>query len=255
MKNIQYAFLFLGIFLFTACGDDDDGANPTPGQVGSLALSFDAYFADTDLSMNQKVDFDGKGFRINVSEFFVSDVTLHGNDGSVLLTDVDYVNFTQTLGSDAETSFTFADVPVGTYTSLTMSIGVNAENNAKKPANFPSTHPLANTSVYWQGWQSYIFSKLEGKLDTAGTGTTDLIYVYHSGKNDLFTPVTINLPAPLQVTASGQAAIDLKMDHKVLFEYQNGYLDIVARPTVHNADDLTYPTAILGNFQKALTIK
>lgn len=252
MKLSNYIFLFMCTFLLASCGDDDDGTEPVVKQPGDVKINLDAYFGEEDLSMNKLVDFDGDAFRINVSEFYVSDLTLVGGSGDVVLADVDYVNFTQTLGEDAETTLSYSDVPAGTYTKLTLNIGVNATNNARKPADFLPMHPLGNSSNYWNGWQSYIFSKLEGKLDTSGDGVTNLTYVYHSGKNDLFTPVTITFDTPVVVADGGVTDINLKMDHKVLFESGDSYLDIEASPSAHNPDDLTYPTTILGNFQSAI---
>lgn len=248
--------LFLSLFAFLlimGCNDDEGTAPPVSTDPGKLTLNLAATFGGQPLEMNQVVDFNGQAMRINVSEFYISEAKLTNSSASASLGESQYVQFSNTTG-EAQVSLEFEDIDAGTYDELRFFIGVPSALNQMKPEDFNSSQVLSNSATYWQGWQSYIFSKLEGKLDTAGTGSTDLIFIYHSGKDELYTEVVIPLTSPIVVNADVQPALDLKVEHKSLFETSTGYLDIKAKPQAHNPNDLEYPTIILDNFKSGITL-
>ncbi len=250
MKNLKTLMFGLALIMaFFSCQDDDNADSP-----GRLQINFAASYDNLPLVMNQVVDYDGSAMRINVSEFYVSEIQLSQGSQTVELGETEYVSFTGASGN-AVSSLTFDDVPVGAYDQLKFYIGVPADLNQMKPEDFTSDQALSNSSTYWAGWESYIFSKLEGKLDTLGLGNTELTYIYHSGKDELYTEVIIPLGSALNIASGALNQLDLKVEHKTLFESGADYLDIKAKPTAHNANDLEYPTIILGNFKTGITLE
>jgi len=220
---------------------------------GTVNLNFAAMYDGDPLVMNEVVDYDGSAMRINVSEFYVSEITLSGESGNLTLGETEYVKFTGQTG-DARATLSF-DVPPGSYDQLSFFIGVPADKNVTKPEDYSSDEALANTATYWQGWQSYIFNKLEGRLDTAGFGSTDLTFIYHSGKDELYTEVVVPLSSAIAVDGNSNN-IEIDVEHNDLFKREGGgYLDIAAKPSAHNPDDLEYPTVILNNFKTGVTIR
>ena len=249
MKHLKiYLLAAMAAIAWIGCNDDDDTA---PGQLMiNLAASYDGL----PLVMNQVVDYNGAAMRINVSEFYMSEIELSDGSNQVPVSTIEYAKFTGASG-EATTSLVFDEIPAGTYTELRFYVGVPADLNAMKPEDFSLEHPLSNSATYWQNWQSYIFSKLEGKLDTAGLGSTDLTFIYHSGKDDLYTEVRIPLTTPLEIKSGVFNDLNLIVEHKALFKQGNGYLDIAAKPTAHNANDLAYPIIILGNFESGISLE
>ena len=236
-------------FSTIGCGNDDDMHG-----TGELDVNFKAMFDEQPLVMNEVVDLDGSPFRINVSEFYVSDIKLSNLKTAVNLADVGYVSFTgQTSGGTS--TLVFDEVPEGQYTELSFYIGIPANLNATAPEDYLSNNPLSNSATYWNGWLSYIFSKLEGKLDTNGDGETDLTYVYHSGKDELYTRIVVPLTNQMDIYPNVQNDLNILIDHQELFVKDNGFIDIEAKPTAHNPEDLEYPAIILGNFQNAITVE
>ncbi len=243
MSKTKLFLLGLSLVVLGNCTQKDD--------VGTVNLIFSALYDGQPLVMNQVVDYDGSSMRINVSEFFISEIKLIGSGGERVIGDTRYVDFTSSAGDQVELKF--YDVPNGTYDVIEFSVGIPADKNAMKPEDFSSDHPLSRSSSYWQGWQSYIFSKLEGKLDTAGSGVTDLTFIYHSGKDDLYTKVVVQLNSPF-VVDEGSQTLNLAVEHQALFKQDGGYLDINAKPTAHNPDDLEYPSVILENFKTGISL-
>lgn len=238
------------LYSIYACTDDEGSA------TGQLVLDFRALYDGNPLELNTIVDYGGAAMRLKTSEFYIGEITLNSPDGDVMLSRIDYINFTDAQGQ-AWDELVFDDVPTDrVYTGLAFHIGVPADLNKLTPNDFSSSEVLSNTSTYWDNWKSYIFSQLEGQLDTAGSGKTDLTFLYHSGKDDLYTPVHIAFDQQLNLASGMSSVITLNVEHKTLFTRSNGgLLDIKARPTAHNAQDLEYPTIIMANFQYGISLE
>jgi hypothetical protein len=247
MKKL-FIFSLFSLLLIVGCKDDEGNTDP-----GTLTLNFLATYDSQPLVMNQLVDYNGQDMRINVSEFYISEIQLSNSSSHVDIGETEYVQFSYTTGP-ARVQLAFDEISAGSYDELRFFIGVPADLNMMTPEDFSSTQALSNSATYWQGWQSYIFSKLEGRLDTLGNGSTDLTFIYHSGKDELYTEVVIPLTTPLVINSDNINQVDLRVEHKSLFKRGDGYLDIKAKPTAHNADDLEYPTIILDNFKTGIKL-
>ena len=188
---MKYIFSILllgfGLIVFTGCGDDDDDGGRT-----ELRINFFAEYDGNPLVWNEWLDYAaGQKIAFTKSEFFISDIQLAKETVGTTLSDVEIVSFHEknnTLAGAQEgvtLVYDFTEVPEGVYTQLIMNIGLTPDQNSKIPGNFNSTSPLSKAEFYWQDWGSYIFSKLEGRIDIDANMTSDTSFVYHSGKDEL----------------------------------------------------------------------
>jgi hypothetical protein len=102
--------------------------------------------------------------------------------------------------------------PNGNYESVSFGLGLTPELNSTEPSDYTPDHPLGlNQNTYWPMLSgSYIFVKIEGKMDTSQTSSFYPL-TYHLAHEDLFRAMDFQKSISLDVnnTASLQFNIDL----------------------------------------------
>lgn len=224
-----FVWATLAIVLMSVdCRDKDE--------IGALNFNFTATWGAEPVVMGKVMTYDnGKAFKFERFSLYVSDLTLLGANGDEVTIPIDMVDMT-TLDTDTKaiagiTKSDF-DIVTGSYTGFKIGIGVASEYNAKKPANFDLGHPLANTAEYWDGWQSYIFTRAEGRVSTNNDGIFDFPFVYHTGSDEVFRTKTVNLP--IEITADGNPTLKLNFDLKKVLEG----IDITSTTGGHTIGDI-----------------
>lgn len=168
----------------------------------------------------------GVRYRVDHFEFYISNIQLTKNDNSVIeLSGAD--NALLFYWKDAIRSSNSISIPAGDYKKITFTLGLDSILNATAPGNYPTSHVLgADAGNYWVMNSSYIFSKLEGFMDTTNTSGAVLnrSFVYHIGANGYTKVITLNKSFSISENASsdlnllfdmptvwnGSASIDMK---------------------------------------------
>ncbi|MDX1476420.1 MAG: MbnP family protein [Saprospiraceae bacterium] len=249
MKHIfRFMIAVLLLVVLSACKDDE----------GSLTVAFTATYGTEPLVMFDIHDyaFDQR-VQFTRLEFFISNLGLIRRDGTVYkLSDLELIDLTFTDRGAAETGveLTYRGVPAGTYESVQFALGVDPVLNATVPADYSSDHPLSETGRYWHAWNSYIFSKSEGNLDTLNDGTDnpDLGFAYHTGTDDFYLPIATGFP--ISIPDGAGEKITFRLNYEALFGVSVGDLiDIQAKPQNHNPLDTLEINKILDNYLGALS--
>ncbi len=250
--------LILVLFIFiVGCGSDDEVlvCEPTPSTLTTVDLIFKAQFGSEPLVFNTTTyDYEGMGMTISKFDFYISDVSLFKNIGGATeqtdILDIEFVDFTQ---NNNLVTLELTEVPLGSYDGIVFSIGVPSDLNGQQPGDFSVTHPLGiiNVGHHWAAWDSYIFSKIEGRLDT--TGNQDFTnFSYHPGTNELFSgPIEKN--ASIELIANNSNTINFEVDLENIF-INGGSLDIQSFPDSHNPDEATGAIHVMDNFPSAISI-
>jgi hypothetical protein len=187
---------------------------------------------------------------------YISDLTLLKGTEKVKLSDIEVLNFTPDLAPDNKAvSVVFEyEAPAGTYSGLQIGYGVRADLNAKTPAAFPPNHPLYLENEYWSGWDSYLFTRLAGRVDLSGDGVPETNLFYDTGSDAMYTTAQIN--KTVDVSASGTIAVEI--DLKNLFVLNGQLLDLnlpANRETSHDPSDIKTGKMIMDNLTKATALK
>lgn len=246
MRKILFSLITLSLF-FTACKKDN----------GTVEIKFLAEYDGAPLEMFKPVNYGDKQIFITQSDFYITNIELSNSENTELLQEVGFVDFTNSNidlnAALAGIDLTFDDIPPGTYNKLTFSIGVQPEMNANTPVDYDSDNPLSNSSYYWSNWESYIFSKFQGKMDIDGSENFELGFLFHTGKDDMLRSFEVDID--LEVSEDNNPVIEIIVDHKKLLEVSDGELfDIQASPANHNLDNLAPLEMLVNNYQKALKI-
>ncbi len=245
MKLLNFIFFSLLILGLASCNDDPADTK------GTVTLHFKAVYDDIPLQMFNNRPFEnGQTLEFTHLSMIISDLELLKQGSPELLDEVEIVNLTfdNTTAAEAGYTLTISGVPTGTYDGMRFGVGVPADVNAKKPADFSSGNPLSNTAYYWTPWSSYIFMKTEGRLDTIGNGATDLGFALHTGSDALYNILEANIP--LTVQDGLETNMDIVIDYKKVLQG----VDIKANPQNHSPDDISTITAIVNNLAIAFSL-
>lgn len=260
MKYILAVISLCTLSFLIGCDNNDDDLV----EVGTLNVTFEAYYGDDPLYMYNGVDGevayeDGMNFLLQLFQFYISDITLmldesFNSDGNIV-SDVELISFKDVLSQQAAeegVTFTFPEAPVGIYSGLRFGLGVEASLNAQGPEDFSADHPLSGH--YWGPSSGYVFYKIEGNADTLGTGDFDTKLTYHVGGNEFYSNLAFltNLVVTKEQAAELTIRVDLK---KVLVDPATGeFLDFRLVPIDHTVDENVYGF-LDKNFKEAFSFK
>jgi hypothetical protein len=253
MKKILLPVFLIGLFAFAGCDGTTDVVEP----ASSVTITFKALYDGQPLEKYKLYDYDT--YRVEYSRFntFMSNITLLDGAKEVKLSDIEWVDFTPDLSATnmaVEVPITFNNVPDGNYTGIRLGYGVPPALNAKQPKDFAPTHPLSRENEYWLGWGSYIFNKIEGRVDLDNNGVFDGGLVYHCGSDAVFREYTFNMPIKVEPGADLVVEFDLKK----LAVINGTWLDLKIpynHITSNDNNDVVIATVLMNNFGNATAVK
>ncbi len=268
MKNLLFLLLF-GVVLFAnSCKD-----NPQVELTSDVNLNFNANYNDELLLLEKEYLYEGDmPIKFSQFNFYVANIALIKQIGNEFeeteLLEIDFVDFPYNLNQAVEAekgqTIQIKKIPVGEYDGIKIGFGVPADLNRTKPNEYSSGNPLSMASHYWDGWSSYIFSKIEGKADMNFDGSFETNdgegLAYHMGTDEVYT--TRTLFENLSLKDNETLELQLNIDLKALFLMPNpdydangdGYLDIENFESVHAADRLEIAKQMMNNFSEAISL-
>lgn len=211
----------------TACNPDLQKEN-----TGSLTIQFNSKYGSQSFQTLQAYPYSGKQMiKFNAFDFYITGLQLFSPTGNLPVDQVGLVDLTS-----GTKDFKLTDIKSGNYTGLQFNIGVKSDLNKKLPKDFKSTNPLSSTSHYWDSWNSYIFSRMEGVLDTAGNNSFELPFAIHTGTDVCLQTVTIQKIMDIPVGSDLTLVLDLDIQN--VFSQSGVYFDLVNSPLNHNPTNI-----------------
>lgn len=253
MKNYALLLLLLATFTFNACKDNDD--NPVT-QKDNFTLTFRATYDGELLEKYKNYPYGDKKILFDRFNTYLSELALVDGATEVKLSDIEWLNFTPDLTPDnksVELTYIFS-VPDGNYTGIKMGYGVSAALNAKNPSNFATDHPLYVESEYWSGWESYIFTKVQGEIDLDNNDAPETNLFYHCGSDAVYNVATIDGAIPV----SGTGSLTVEFDLKKMFTFDGQLLDLTVttnQTTSHSSSNIVLGLKMMTNFKNATVLK
>jgi len=156
--------LTITAFAFTGCDKDD---NTPTDSVGEVDIEMENVVGSTPLALNtgSYTTAAGDQFTVTTFKYYISNIKLQKADGTEYVQPDSYYLVNQ--ADDASKHLSLKEVPVGDYTGITFTIGVDSTRNvagAQTGALDPSN------SMFWTWDSGYIFVKLEGTSPQAAKG-------------------------------------------------------------------------------------
>ena len=208
--------------VFVGCKKDSDPAVAppviTPGEVdlqftnvvGTKPLALDGTTYATPA---------GETFTVSTLEYYVTNIKLTKNDGSVYAAPNSY--FLVDQSKPASQHLALAGVPAGTYTGLSFVLGVDAPTTQADPLQLTGALNPAN-NMYWSWNTGHIFMKMEGNVTSV---TPAYPLTCHIGGYDAPYDALITVAPPLNgsltVNGSRTPTIFVQADMLKLFDGVN----------------------------------
>jgi hypothetical protein len=239
----------LGIALlsasFFACKEVDE--------TNQYTLQFRPSYDGASIELQKPYPYESYEVKFSKFTLFISDLTLvREDDTEVLLSDVQFLDFSRgTSAVMKPIAFNF-EVPRGKYKSLKFGYGVSPLLNAKGPSTYPANHPLNLAyGEFWDSWKSYIFMKIEGYA--VENGNPDIGLVYHCGSDAAYRNQTRSIVIDLsEADVTTKFAIDLKN----LFIVNGEAYDIRSdNTTSDNPNNVKVATDIMDRLDQAVIIE
>lgn len=228
IKNTILILVLIPLFLTSSCKNNKDNVNPVPAST-QIEFSFEHSVGSKELNFNsiEYTNAFGNNYSVETLKYFVSDITLMKDDGTVVLIDEEHY-----VDAKDENTLLFkpeTKIPTGEYLSISFIFGLSEEKNVN--GMFPNP-PESNMEWPMAMGPGYHYMKLEGKYDS-----TDVIknYQAHTG-----------------ATNGNQNFITLDFTNSVFTTSTNG-THIVINMNINNwwvhpnTLDLNNMTMIMGN--------
>ncbi len=243
MKYSVLLFCIISVFISSCKKEKNEG---------SLSVHFVPYYDGQPLQIFTQKPFTGnEQVQFQHVSFLLSDLVLLNGSGSVDVKDIELVDmsFDDLPGATEGFTITTDNLPEGDYDGVRFGIGVPSDINDSTPNQYASSHPLSKNSYYWTAWSSYIFLKIEGTIDTLGTGSFNTGFAFHTGTDALYSILETNT-FPISIQDGQNTDIIVAIDYKDLLQG----VDIKSNPQNHDPNDILHIGTIVNNLQTAVTL-
>jgi hypothetical protein len=202
--------VFIAVILFVSCKKDQKietvptplppvvqppPATDTASKTGSFVFDFRAFVNGKALKTDTwYVNFNNDSFTVNRFNYYISNIKLKRNDGSVF---VEKESYHLIKHIDGKETFTISNVPEGIYSDIEFVIGVDSARNVSgaQTADLDVVYDM-----FWEWKSGYIFFKIEGDCKVASDPNLEN-YGWHIGgfsaKNNCLQKCTFTLKNPL----------------------------------------------------------
>ncbi|PQJ12234.1 hypothetical protein CJD36_000290 [Flavipsychrobacter stenotrophus] len=167
-------------------------------------------------------------FQVTTFNYYISNIKL--NSASATYTeDYSYHLVQQSLSSSH--IFDLANVPYGTYTGITFTIGVDSAHNVTGTQSGP-LDPI--NGMFWSWTTGYVMLKFEG-VSPRSPQANNAIAMHaggFSGVNNVLKTVTLTFPTPITVGSGAENHVHLAANVLALFKSPN-IIDFSTLNTIH----------------------
>ena len=253
MKKLIPIFLLLAFVVQFSCDPE-----PTFEDTTDVELIFKGKYNAETFTINSDYSYNSNPIRFDQFNFYIGNVVLvkeiSGSPEETELVEVDFVelSFKPSEISSAESGFSIIakNIPIGEYSAIKIGLGVPADLNKTRPADYGSGHPLNKGSHYWAAWESYIFGKTEARIDIDNDGSFSHKLSYHTGSDEAFR--TKFFAKDISLVEGTTSTVTLTVDANKMFEN----VDVMTNTGTHNITDMDIVNKIMDNLQdEALAIE
>jgi|GEM_PF-2823231 len=212
---------------------------------GKLDLTFNTkYFIAPYTVGDTVVDPNNGNLIFNNLIFYLSNISLIDQfNNEKKLRDVELFEFANGANS---VTVSFDSIASGSYTGIKFGLGVDSIFNNQSPSNFPFGHPLSNVAYNW-GPKNYVFTRTEGRADTASTGNYNLLLAYHTGTDSLYRKLEFNaIPIIISTNETTNYSLNLNLDK--LFYGANDTIDYKIDSQTHTNPGDPLAKRVTDNF-------
>lgn len=225
---------------------------PFDEDTGTLSIQFFPKYGNLTFQPLQSYTYGSKqSIKWSALDFYITGIQLLSSGGNVA---IDQVGLVDLASSDVSTKrLDLINVKAGNYSGIRFQLGVKSDLNKKLPKDFKSTNPLSSTGHHWDAWNSYIFARMEGVLDTAGKGVFELPFAIHTGTDACIQTVEIQKIFDIPVTS--EYILPVEIDLQNVYSQSGVYFDIANSPLNHNPSNIEVLKLFSSRLAQAIQLK
>lgn len=254
-KAILYSFLLVNLISFSSCQKDESVEVTEPEKTtGTVEIRFIPTMNGEAFNLNQNfIGPNGLRMKYETFKFYLSDFQLQSTTSVLGSSEISLIDF-----SLNDNSISIEANP-GTITNISFGLGVKKSLNGTddpnfNPAAYSNNHPLSiYNGMYWTWASGYIFSKLEGRIDTSALQNQDPNYsfFYHSGKDTVYSSHGIS-GFNESVVKGQKTLINLKIEVNDVFKTPTDTINMVQDYFTHTTDHLELAQKVINNLGDAI---
>ena len=253
MKKLFYLLLLSIAFVSIQCTPNtpEPPVTVADNNTGTLLVHFIPTYENQPLYMNKELKHNGslpiKFQRLSLFSNLLS--------ASVGISPTQKVSFSDIYDENAAKKGILMSTTMvsGTYDKLQIGIGVDRTSNKKLPSDYKNGDPLAEIGDYWDSWNSYIFTKTEGKFDADGSGKFASGFSYHTGTDEMYR--VFNIPNKIVIENGKTMDIYVEIDFKKVMNGTNGAIDPLKEENAHSLANKPIAIKIMDNYVTAFSVK
>ena len=243
-----FALILISI-TYISCGDDDP--DTSQNGEGGVEMALKVTYDGQPLVLSEDYVYpDGKAMYFTRFSFYMSELTLRTNETTASSDVVNYLRLgvahTTAAGAAEGLKFNLNGVKSADYVNLSFGIGVPALENNMEPADFLSSNDLS-LGEHWPDWNSYIFCKVEGRIDFDNDGIPESDFALHLGADEAF--VDIEIDRDFTVTDDTKTELILPIELKNIFVNDGNIYDIESNPKIHSLSQQTQVFELARNLK------
>lgn len=208
-----------------------------------LTIHFNTTQNGQKIEINDVITFDNNALRIERFQFYLCNPSLAFDDMVFNLSDV----FLYNLEND-ENSWSL-NVAKNNYNYLNIGLGLNENLNSTSANDYSPDHPLGiNSGNFWpMEGGSFIFVKLDGKLDTIGNGEFHNVS-YHLSHNEIFK--SFNISNDFNFEVENEINLNINIELKKFFDNVN-----LERKIPHTSTNSELAHLLMQNLANAFEVQ
>jgi hypothetical protein len=239
-------FVYLSLLLLFSCKKDKNPASPDPpapsptNDKGNVTVNITNVAGNAVLKISKDsaytgatpkyINAHGDTFSVSMFRYYVSNIKLKKSDGSYY-TETESYHLVDAKDSANTCKLTLLNVPVGTYISAELMIGVDSARNCSG-AQTGDLDPAKD--MFWSWNQGYIFMKFEGYSSSVAPANAHNVEYHIGGFKYPYNntrKVTIPFAVLLQVATDHSPKLMLKTNLLGLFQAPT-VISFSASPTI-----------------------
>ena len=232
MKIKLVTCLFVITTVFTSCWDNKESA--------SVNLNISLSWFGESAEIGDTVMYNGNmPLRLEKFKCYLDDISLRDTEGNWISSgSIDMIEF-MPANESTTAYFNPGDVKNGLeINAIRIGLGVNSFYNVLEdaPSTFPNDHPLGisgSAGMYWTWATGYIFTKFEGKIASEEGGEFEFPFAFHTGTNDLYREVVMELPSSIIIAAEESYDFNIEIDLGKTIATSEDELDLVNDGITH----------------------
>ena len=237
---MRFLILALGtVWILGAC---DPTKNNKVEENASFSVELQHLFGNVPLKIgNSYTNSSGEVFTLSTFDYFLSNIVLERQDGSLHTIPQDSSYFLVKLSEGSKPLIRLKNIPLGEYKGISFLVGVDSLRNTMEPARRRGNLDVGGRAegMYWTWNAGYIFLKMEGTSDVV-PDEQDKRFYYHIGGFGGYSSPTINnlrqvkIDFPqsnLKISSGKSPILHLKVDAAKIF-VGSSTISIASNPNV-----------------------